>query len=578
MTILGISDVTGNHSHSSIALLQDGTLTFALSQERLSRIKNDCRFPLQAIQTALEFTGIKLNEIDCFACGYPPPNYYGSLLSHSLLDMPRSLASVLVHAPLRLLKYLAPNIRKGLFDPRNTNGLFALGIDPDKFQFIDHHRAHVAAAYYSSGFDECLGISYGGFAPHSSGQNVAGAVYRCRNNEIEFLQDIPMPATGCYYSGVGIALGYKYMEQEGQVTALSAHGDPQMCYDAVNRLSTRFLQDRWVAYPFWIDYIMSPRQEVFLNTRSGRKLTRLCHDHGPANVAAACQKVWEENVCSLIQHLQKKYGIDRFALAGGVFNNIRINRHVADLVGSSNIFIHPFPGDGSTTIGAMLEAHKILTGQSIRLKNLDMGLGVEFSDAQVKDELAGYGFKIVFSKPKDICRSAAQALAHGKVIGWFQGREEYGPMALGHRCILGDPRSKTAAERINTIKRREPDYPLGASCLSEHGATCFQDFAPTPFMNLPFLVKKAQAGQIPGAVHIDNSVRVQAVGEQADPSFRRIVEYFYNLTGIPLILNSSLNFHGQPMVHRPSQAIDLLLDSDLDELVINGYLVKKTNT
>ena len=579
MNILGISDVTGNHSHSCIALLQDGKLTFALSQERLSRLKNDHRFPSQAIQIALDYAGLRLEDIDQFACAYPPANYYGSFLQRSKWDLPRSLLGVMWRRPRKLLKYLGPNIKKGLLDPKGSNGLLDMGVPSERFRFIDHHLAHVSAAFRSSGFDECLGISYGGFAPRKSGENLAGAIFRCHGHQIEFLEPIPYFASGCFFSGVSVALGFKYMEQEGKTMGLAALGNPETCYEELRRILPAHRDGQWQAYKNWVDYVMSPRKDVFLGTKSGRILRKLIERHSLQDVAAATQRILEENVVSLVNHCMNKNRLFKLALSGGIFLNIKLNRRILDLPEVTDIFVHPHTGDGCTAIGAALEVYADLVGKEPRLQISDMGLGIEYSDAAIENELRRKGTELTYEKCKgSVADYAAKQLAESKIIGWFQGREEYGPRSLGHRCILGDPRKRQVRDRINSqIKLRESFIPLSASCLAKHGGEFFQNYVPTPFMTLAYKVRPDKVGAIPAALHVDGTTRVQGVNTSCYGPFRRLVEKFYQITGIPLVLNTSLNQHSEPIAHRPIEAIELLVESSMDELIIGSFIVKKPN-
>jgi carbamoyltransferase len=577
MNILGISDVTGNHSHSCIALLQDGQLTFALSQERISRVKNDSRFPVDAIQAALDYAGLRLSDIDCFACGYPPANYYRSLVARSKLDLLRSVLGVMIRRPGKLAKYLLPNYRKARIDPKGTNGLLQMGVPGEKFRFVDHHLAHVSAGYFSSDLDDCLAISYGGFAPHESGQNVAGAVYRCRGEQIEFLEDIPMYATGCYFSAVSVALGFKYMEQEGKTMGLAAMGDPNTCYDRLKRLTTRFEEGQWIPYSHWIDYVMSPRSDVFLSSKSGRRLRKILDRHLPQDLAAAAQGLWQENITAFVTYLLQKYGVRKLILSGGVFLNAQINAKITGLEGIEAVFVHPHPGDGSTAIGAAIEAHRQLSGHPVRLPLTDVGLGLEFADIAIENDLRRAGSEVAYSTiNSDLPRYVAEQIASGHVIGWFQGREEYGPRSLGHRCILADPRHVEIRDRITSfVKGRGAFIPIAASCLAENGAEYFKDFVPTPFMTRVFRAHEKGKKRLAGALHADGTCRVQAIDQSSYPPFRRVLEHFFEKTGIPLALNTSLNRHGEPIVHRPLEAILLLKETALDELVIGSFSVKK---
>jgi len=571
MNILGLSDVTGNHSHSSVALLQDGRLAMALSQERVSRIKNDSTFPQAAIEAVLSDVRLRMDDIDVFACGYPAPRYYTSLLERSPLDLPRTLAGVALRRPDRLLKYLLPNLKKAIYDPSHAASSSVL--PSGKLVFIDHHLAHVTAAYAASGTEECLAISYGGFAPHADGRNVAGAVYRCCGDDIEFLQDIPYFATGCWFSGVTVALGYRYMEQEGKTMGLAGLGDAEACYDAVSRVTTRFIDGTWRPYAHWLDYVFTPRADVFLSSRSGRFLQGLLKQHRPEEIAAAAQRVWQENLLHFIRYLIGVYRIKKFALAGGLFLNAAINRLIAEQAGVESLFIFPHAGDGSTPIGAALQAHRSATGVLPRRPITDAAWGCGFDRAAVLQDLQTCGGPLRFAELSDAPAYAAKQINDGKIIGWFQGREEYGPRSLGQRCILADPRRPEMKRTLNRRKQREEWIPLGVSCLAEQGDAYFDHWQPSPFMTRLFRVRGDRRAEVPAAVHGDGSCRVQAVAGSAD-LFRKLLECFYGLTGTGMVLNSSLNRHGEPIVHRPADAMHLLLAGVIDELVIGDSVIK----
>ena len=576
MNILGISDVTGNHSHSCVALLQDGKLTFALSQERPSRIKNDPQFPTDALQLALDYTGLRLQDINCFVCSYPPARYYSSLMQYGIMDLSRAFGGVLVRKPITLARYLFPNIRKGLFDPKGTNGLYELGVKKEDFWFVDHHLAHVSAGYFSSGFDKALAFSYGGFAPHTSGRNVAGAVYFCEGDRIQFIEDIPMFAAGCYYSAISVALGFKYMQQEGKTMALAKTADYHDCYDHLRKITSRFRHGKWKKYKHWVDYIMSPRADAFLGTKSGRRLSKLIKRYGSECVAAAAQRLWEKNIYRLIRHYRHMYDTGNIVLTGGTFLNVQINRTIAELEGVDKIFVHPHTGDGSTTIGAVIEAHRDLTGSPVRLDLSDTGLGVDYTDEAIENAIRRQLRKLMFTKLDNIIDYTAERLAEGKIIGWFQGREEYGQRALGHRCILADPRDMELKHRITRhVKGRENFIPMSPSILVEHGSTYFENFDPTPFMTRVYDIKGDKLEEIKPVSHKDCSARVQAVDAACYPLFRHLLESFHKLTGMPMLMNTSLNRHGEVIVHRPEEAISLLLNTAMDELIIGSFAVKK---
>ena len=571
MNILGLSDVTGNHSHSCIALLQNGKLSMALSEERLSRIKNDCAFPREAINTVLQTAGLQLNDIDLFACGYPPPRYYASLLEHSLADLPRSLLSVACRRPDRLLKYVWPNIKKAIYDPSHAADNTILPLK--KLVFIDHHLAHVTAAYAASGMEECLAISYGGFAPHADGRNVAGAVYRCRGDGIEFLEDIPFYATGCWYSGLTLALGFRYMQQEGKTMGLAGLGNPRVCFDEMKSLAVCFRDNQWLSNKYWIDFIFTPRAKVFLSSHSGRRLLAMVQRHGLENVAAAGQRLWSENMQNFIHYLMTKYCSKKFALAGGLFLNAAINQMIVEQSGVEEAFVFPHTGDGSTPIGAALQAHQSATGRLPRTGITDTAWGCSFDRSGVLQDMQNLADSLQYSEIIDIPDYAARQIMQGKIIGWFQGAEEYGPRSLGQRCILADSGVLAHKIEINRRKGREEWVPIGVSCLAEQGENYFKTWQPCPFATRTLTVLSEKRAQIAAAVHADGTARVQSIGSGQNSLFRKMLECCYKLGGSGLVLNSSLNSHGEPIVHLPAEAFALLVKGVVDELLIGNYAV-----
>ena len=569
MNILGLSDTTGNHSHSSVCLVQDGRLTFALSQERISRCKNDSRFPNETIETALQQTGLTMSDIDAVACAYPPPRYYASLLQRSKIDVPRALWGVAVRRPDRLFKYLVPNLRKALLDPHHSNSLLQKPV-----QFIDHHLSHATAAYCGSGFDDCLAISYGGFAPHGDGYNVAGAVYRCRGDRIEFLENIPFYATGCFYSGITVALGFRYMEQEGKTMGLAGLGDPSVCIDELRAMATLFQHDQWQPYKNWIDYIFAPRAEVFLSSRSGRLLRHMVKKFGARHVAAAAQKIWQDNLLAFVKHVMQKYGCNKLALAGGTFLNINAVQAVAEQSQADGIYVFPHTGDGSTPIGAAWQVWQQQSGTLPHETVERADWGCQFDEASIAADLARFGDRLVAEAVDQPARVAAEKITQGIILGWFQGREEYGPRSLGQRCMVADPRLKEMRRRLNERKKRELWIPLAASCLAEHGHRYFQHWQPQTFMSRSFTFLGEQRENLAAAGHDNATCRVQAV-TAGSGFFRTLLECFYDLTGTAMVLNTSLNRHGEPIVHRPAEAMELVLAGVIDELMIERWLIRK---
>ncbi|MDZ7371139.1 MAG: hypothetical protein ONB12_08215 [candidate division KSB1 bacterium] len=576
MLILGLNDVAGAHHNSSVALVEDGKVIFAASEERFTRVKYEMAFPQRSIEAALSFRGISLDEIDWFAVGYPPSSFYGDLFCRSLWDLPRTVFGLVGHNLTGLLKYLAPNIKKMYKPAVFQNGLRRLGVPPEKIFFLDHHLSHAASAYRCSGFDECLTISMDGFGPNQQGRNIAGQVYYCRNGAMQLLEEVPLYATALWYSAVTVCLGLKYMDGEGKTMGLAAYGNPDVCYDQIKDMVFRYEDGRWEGYPYWIDYVTVPRESVLIKTVSGRKIMELIERYGKANVAAAAQKLLEERILGFVRQFHARHPFRKVALAGGTFLNVKVNKLIRELPYVDEVFVHPHASDGGTAIGAALELYHRKSGEPTVYRLTDADLGVEFSDEQIAAALREFGEQIEWEKLDGrLPEAVADSLVSGKVVGWFQGREEWGPRALGRRSVLADPRDPQTREIINSrMKNRDWFMPFAPSCLEDYGHMHFKDFCSSPFMTMAFDVIAGKEHEIAAAIHVDNTARVHSV-RRDNPKYYAVIEHFYRKTGVPVILNTSFNRHGLPIVHHPREAVEHLLWGCVHELAIGSFLVRK---
>ncbi len=575
MIIVGMNDVAGAHHNSSVALVVDGEVVYAASEERFTRQKFDMSFPKHALETALDYAGISINDVDYFAVGYPPSSFYNDLFCRDFWDLPRSVLGLVGHNFLGLVRYLFPNIRKMYKPAAFSNGLKKYHVPDEKIVFVDHHRSHAASAYRCSGFDECLTISMDGFGPNGEGVNIAGQIYRCQNGEMELLEEIPLYATALWYSAFTVCLGLKYMDGEGKTMGLAAYGDPSVCYDQIKDMVFEYKDGKWLGYPYWIDYVMVPRETVLKKTYSGRRIMKLIDKYGKEHVAAAAQRLLEERILGYIEALHGKYQFSRIALAGGTFLNVKVNKLIRELPFIKDVFVHPHASDGGTAIGAALELYHEKTGEPATLKLMDSNLGTEYTDEQILQALQNYNDKVEWEKMDGtLPEYVGEALTRGKVVGWFQGREEWGPRALGRRSVLADPRNPETREIINSkMKNRDWFMPFAPSCLEDKGHLYFKNFCATPFMTLAFDVIEGKDKDISAAIHVDKTARVHSVRPDNDLYYRAIRK-FYQLTGVPVILNTSFNKHGLPIVHRPKEAIEHLIWGCVHELAIGSYIVR----
>jgi len=575
MIIVGMNDVAGAHHNSSVALVVDGEVVYAASEERFTRVKFDMSFPRHALESALDYAGISIKDVDYFAVGYPPSSFYNDLFSRKFWDLPRSVLGLVGHNFWGMVKYLFPNIRKMYKPAVFANGLKQYDVPDEKIVFIDHHRSHAASAYRCSGFNECLTISMDGFGPNAHGKNIAGQVYKCKNGDMELLEEIPLYATALWYSAFTVCLGLKYMDGEGKTMGLAAYGDPNVCYDDVKDMVFRYKDGQWLGYPYWIDYIMVPRETVLKNTHSGRRIMKLIEKHGKEHVAAAAQRLLEERILGYLQALHEKYPFSRVALAGGTFLNVKVNKLIRELPFVQDVFVHPHASDGGTAIGAALELYHEKTGEPTILKMMDSNLGTEYSDEAILRDLEAFRDKVTWERMNGtLPEYVGEALAQGKVIGWFQGREEWGPRALGRRSVLADPRNPETRDIINSkMKNRDWFMPFAPSCLEDKGHLYFKNFCPTPFMTLAFDVVEGKEKDISAAIHVDKTARVHSVRKD-NPLYYRAIEKFFQKTGVPVILNTSFNRHGLPIVHRPKEAIEHLIWGCVHELAIGNFIVR----
>ena len=302
---------------------------------------------------------------------------------------------------------------------------------------------------------------------------------------------------------------------------------------------------------------------------------QLIEKYGKEHVAAAAQKLLEERIIGFIEALYEKYGFSHIALAGGTFLNVKVNKLILKLPFVEDIFVHPHASDGGTAIGAALELYHQKTNEPTLLKLNDSNLGLAFSDEEILSEIQSFRDHLSWEKlDGKMPEYVAEALVRGKVIGWFQGREEWGPRALGRRSVLADPRNPETREMINKkMKNRDWFMPFAPSCLEDKAHLYFKDFCQAPFMTLAFDVVDGKEKDIRAAIHVDNTARVHSV--RPDNSlYYDVISFFYKKTGVPVILNTSFNRHGLPIVHRPKEAFEHLMWGCVHELAIGSYIVR----
>ncbi|MCL4360158.1 hypothetical protein M1555_02790 [Patescibacteria group bacterium] len=580
--ILGITSIDGYTHDNSIAVVKNGRILFAASEERYSRKKHDGSFPQKAISSAVRYLRIRPSEIKTVAVGYPKrkilsvfANSYGwEILPFAFNFILRRNVLLLYDFFVGLRLWAGKSVGAGRFQHAF--------LEKKHIRYVDHHYAHAASAYYTSGFKTCLAIVIDAFGSDGNGRIRSGAVYACRDGKMQEVMSIPLFASlGTFYLSVTYMLGFKPGDGEGKTMGLAAYGKPEALYRSLNVFAPSFDTGVWKPGRDWIAGViptMPKLYHLFLFTRFGRYLSTVLKTHKKEDLAAAAQKILEEELVKLTVYLRKKYPeFSDICLSGGLFLNVKGNKKIMEVPGVKRVYVQPHAGDGGVAPGACfaVTGERYLRDAPSR-PLVNCGLGESYSARQIVRTLNTYKTRIVYRRRDDIADYAAEQIVHGKVIGWFQGRAEWGPRALGFRSVLADPRKKEVKDRINEVlKSRDWFMPFAPSVLEEKGSEYFKNFRPSPFMTLTFDVPRQKAKLFPAALHIDNTARPNSVRAQNNERYYRLLNAFYKRTNLPIILNTSFNKHGLPIVNSPGDAVDHLLMGAVDELMIGDFSVTR---
>ncbi len=551
MYILGItSTISWN---TAAALLKDGQLLAAVEEERLVRIKHAPRLPpLHAIAYCLRTAGITLNEVDYIAVGGRDAAAAGwlgmiqDLREGRLYQMVQTMGSAFEQFILeyRLQRLLARELGPGGPMPR--------------WVFLPHHECHAASAYACSGFARANLLTLDG-----NGEDDAGYLGMAEGPRLRRFEKIaPRDSLGFFYGQVTDLLGFRPHSEEGKTMGLAGWGTPtDSLADLLIITDTQFSIRRAAYRRLWETY----------RRRPGEPLT----DHH-RNLAASAQHALEQAALTQARRLYRLSPERRWCLAGGVALNCDMNARLKAEPFMEELFIQPAAHDAGTAIGAAFALYYRLKGTS-RFTMSHAYWGPEYSHEEIEAVLRET--KVPYTRCSDIATEAAIRLARGEILGWFQGRLELGPRALGNRSILAHPGLAAMKDRVNgEVKHREFWRPFAPSVLAEQAATYFEQAASSPFMLLTFKVRAAKAADLVAATHVDGTARVQTVTCEQNPRFYRLIEQFGQRTGIPAILNTSFNDRGEPLVASPRDALRTFFATGLDALAIGDFLVTKSHT
>lgn len=576
MYILGL---TCYGHDSSAAIVKDGELITAVEEERFNRRKHSHAFPLHSINHCLAAAGITMSQVEHVGYYLKPWLGYLPVFWHFFKYLPRSLNLIydrrvalnqddyIPYGPLtnpiamlQVGKHLRESYKE--HQPRF------------KFHFLEHHVCHQASSFLVSPFEKAACLSVDGCGEWCTTMTAYG-----HGNKIDILERIYAPHTlGTFYNAVCEYLGFTFLEGPGKVMGLASYGDPERFYPEFKK--TVILKPDG---NFELDF----RYFNFHITRTSNRYSKYFEQvFGPPrapdgeirkhheDVAAALQRVLEESCFHILRALRKKTKSRNLCLSGGVALNSVMNGRVLQKGLFDDVFIQAAASDSGCSIGAAFHIYNIMLGYPRRYQFKTACVGARFTEQQIEDCLLRSG--IAYSRLENPAQEAAQLLAQGKIVGWFQDRAEFGPRALGSRSILTAPFPAEMKDTLNKrVKHREPYRPFAPVVLEEQVGDYFEVSYPSPFMLLVFDVKPEKRSEIPAVTHVDGSGRLQTVNREQNGLFYEVVAEFGRLTGIPVILNTSFNVAGMPIVNSPEDALDCFLQTDIDHLIMGNFLVNK---
>ncbi len=568
--IVQISINYGGHDTSAALSIND-KIVAAAEQERYDLSKHSRNFPTEAINSCLEISKLKLSQVDRLIL---------------TTDFPTGIRKFYLEPALKnnfMLKRLINehDIIKNYLDFENKVRK-KLNYKGEIITF-HHHLCHIASAYYPSGFNKALILSLDGV-----GQFETGMLASANNGKIKihkFNANYPH-SLGLIYSAITFFLGWKHHCDEGIIMGLAPYGNP---YRIVPKQSLRYIDvfrkiisidkelgikinTEWIAYHRQRNVWVSDKFKLLFGKKrdSNDKIT---NHH--KNIAAALQLRLEEVVIATLKKIKKKYNINKLCIAGGVGLNCSLNGKIHNSNIFKEIFVQPASGDSGLVIGGLYLGIKNKFAKKLKIeKKYNNYLGSTFTNKEIEKTLIKK--KVKFKKIKNICKTTASLLKDGKIVGWFQGGSEFGPRALGNRSIICRPYPAKMKDYLNKkVKFREYFRPFAPAILKEKYKEYFHLNQESPHMLIACKANKKKSNIIPAVVHVDGTCRVQTVSKETNLKFYNLIKEFNKLTSVPVVLNTSFNIKGQPMVNTPSQAIDTFTGTKIDILTIGDYIVFK---
>ena len=580
MYILGIN---AYHGDSSACLIKDGSLITAVEEERFRRIKHWAGFPEKAVKHCLWSAGLGLEDIDYIAINRnPKANLYKKVLftlrkRPSFALIKDSLKNALKVKDIKIIM----SERLGMKGQKIKAELY----------HIEHHRVHMASAFFVSPFERAAILSIDGFGDFVSTMMGIG-----EGNKIEVIDQVNFPhSLGLFYTALTQYLGFPKYGDEYKVMGLSAYGRP--VYLEEMEEIVRLKQNG--RFELNLDYFVHHSEGVSMLWEDSEPILgraysdRLIEKFGPErrygepitehhqNIAASLQAMYEKAFFHILNYLYERTKIKNLCLAGGCALNSVANGKIFDNTPFKEVYIQPAANDAGGSLGAAYYLYHQILGKQRNFVMDKAYWGPDFSEAEISEKLKVKSEELNNCKIEkidnedELCKKVAKYIADGKVVGWFQGRMEWGPRALGNRSILVDPRRAEMKDILNArIKRREPFRPFAPSILLEAVGEYFEKDYPDPFMIKVYPIKENKRKVIPAVTHVDGTGRLQTVNREENPLYYKLIKEFEKITGVPVVLNTSFN-ENEPIVCTPNEALDCFLRTKMDVLILGSFIIHK---
>jgi carbamoyltransferase len=616
MYILGLN---AYHGDAAAALIKDGRIVAAVEEERFNRVKHSAGFPTRSIEYCLSEARIGIEDLDHIGISRDPSAHLHKKILVAAQRAAKGLVGSKQH-PAGVASGSSPTIREGLEAEGasvegNGNGhspgilqqvadrlrnaarvrdlkdelAKALGVSKTKlrarFHNIEHHRAHLASSFFVSPFDRAALLSLDGFGDFISTMWAVG-----KGNSIEVLGQVEYPhSLGIVYTATTQFLGFAHYGDEGKVMGLAPYGRPRFI-DAFRDIVHTEARGQ---FRLNLDYFRHAAEGVDMTWNDGSPVIgRIFSDEyartfgaprsphealtdRDRDLAASLQLRLEEVAFHILNHLHSETGLNELGLSGGVAYNSVMNGKILLNTPFKRLFVQPAAGDSGTALGVCYQIWNQLLRQSRGEVMEGSYAGPEFKDEEIVAELKQSDLKFETYADEEVTKQAARDIAAGAVVGWFQGRLEFGPRALGNRSIIVDPRRADMKEILNErIKKREPFRPFAPSILAEHVGEYFEQTHPAPTMLMVYQIKTERRADIPAVTHVDGSGRLQTVSREVNPRYYQLIEDFHKLTGVPVVLNTSFN-ENEPIVCTPRDAIECFLKTRIDVLYLGNHVVRR---